>query len=146
MPLLLQDMKILCILFQKISNEMKKVYPVCHYIHINTFSIADAKTVASSFDCKYTETSGALNHNVDELLVGILKQIRLKQAEKARFSASGGRRKNRLAGNLSVPTGKSPRNLGVPRRKSAGLRVRGLLDKMLGVDSKSKSCDDLNVL
>ena len=140
-------MKILCILFQEFSNEMKKVYPVCHYIHIlNTFSIADAKTVASSFDCKYTETSGALNHNVDELLVGILKQIRLKQAEKARFSASGGRRKNRLAGNLSVPTGKSPRNLGVPRRKSAGLRVRGLLDKMLGVDSKSKSCDDLNVL
>ena len=139
-------MKILCILFQEFSNEMKKVYPVCHYIHINTFFIADAKTVASSFDCKYTETSGALNHNVDELLVGILKQIRLKQAEKARFSASGGRRKNRLAGNLSVPTGKSPRNLGVPRRKSAGLRVRGLLDKMLGVDPKSKSCDDLNVL
>ena len=140
-------MKILCILFQEFSNEMKKVYPVCHYIHINMyFFIADAKTVASSFDCKYTETSGALNHNVDELLVGILKQIRLKQAEKARFSASGGRRKNRLAGNLSVPTGKSPRNLGVPRRKSAGLRVRGLLDKMLGVDSKSKSCDDLNVL
>ena len=140
-------MKILCILFQEFSNEMRESLPgLSLYSYKYFFFIADAKTVASSFDCKYTETSGALNHNVDELLVGILKQIRLKQAEKARFSASGGRRKNRLAGNLSVPTGKSPRNLGVPRRKSAGLRVRGLLDKMLGVDPKSKSCDDLNVL
>ena len=33
----MQDMKILCILFQEFSNELKKVYPVCHYIHINTF-------------------------------------------------------------------------------------------------------------
>ena len=44
----------------------------------------DAKALASTYDCKYTETSGALNHNVDELLVGILKQIRLKSAEKSR--------------------------------------------------------------
>ena len=64
------------------------------------FSIfADAKTVAKAYDCKYTETSGALNHNVDELLVGILKQIRLKLAEKSKGSsraeaaASGNRRK-----------------------------------------------------
>ena len=34
----------------------------------------------------------------------------------------------------------------VTRRKSAGVRVRGILDKMLGNDSKSKSCDDLHVL
>ena len=106
--------------------------------------ITDAKTVASSFDCKYTETSGALNHNVDELLVGILKQIRLKLAEKVRFSCGGRRR--RLPGNLSIPgsgNNKSP----ATRRKSAGIRVRGILDKVLGNNSsKSKSCDDLHVL
>ena len=38
----------------------------------------DAKTVANTYKSKYTETSAALNHNVDELLVGILTQIRLK--------------------------------------------------------------------
>jgi hypothetical protein len=63
------------------------------------YYFADAKTVAKAYDCKYTETSGALNHNVDELLVGILKQIRLKLAEKskgnsrAEAAASGNRRK-----------------------------------------------------
>ena len=38
----------------------------------------DAKAVANTYKSKYTETSAALNHNVDELLVGILTQIRLK--------------------------------------------------------------------
>lgn len=31
--------------------------------------------MATSFDCKYIETSVGINHNVDELLVGILTQI-----------------------------------------------------------------------
>lgn len=35
-------------------------------------------SVAKQYSCKYTETSAALNHHVDELLVGILSQIRLK--------------------------------------------------------------------
>lgn len=34
--------------------------------------------MATSFDCKYIETSSGIQHNVDELLVGILKQIRLR--------------------------------------------------------------------
>ena len=34
--------------------------------------------MANTYKSKYTETSAALNHNVDELLVGILTQIRLK--------------------------------------------------------------------
>lgn len=37
----------------------------------------EARSVAKQYDCKYTETSAALNHHVDELLVGILSQIRL---------------------------------------------------------------------
>ncbi|XP_005090339.1 GTP-binding protein GEM [Aplysia californica] len=37
----------------------------------------EARLVAETYDCKYTETSAALNHYVDELLVGILTQIRL---------------------------------------------------------------------
>lgn len=42
------------------------------------FSVIAGKSLATSFDCKYIETSSGMQHNVDELLVGILKQIRLK--------------------------------------------------------------------
>ena len=46
--------------------------------------------MANTYKSKYTETSAALNHNVDELLVGILTQIRLKlQTQvKVRFNFS----------------------------------------------------------
>ncbi|ESO82236.1 hypothetical protein LOTGIDRAFT_92070, partial [Lottia gigantea] len=40
-------------------------------------SADDARLLATGYDCKYAETSAALNHYVDELLVGILSQIRL---------------------------------------------------------------------
>lgn len=93
--------------------------------------------MASAYDCKYTETSGVLNHNVDELLVGILKQIRLKLAER-RERVNPGTKRKLLRGTVN----KSAES----RRKSAGIRVKGILGKMLGGDSKSKSCDDLHVL
>lgn len=40
----------------------------------------EARLLATTFDCKYAETSAALNHYVDELLVGIISQIRLQLA------------------------------------------------------------------
>ncbi|KAL8614722.1 hypothetical protein ACOMHN_017060 [Nucella lapillus] len=40
----------------------------------------EARMLATTFDCKYAETSAALNHHVDELLVGIITQIRLQLA------------------------------------------------------------------
>lgn len=38
--------------------------------------IEEAKQVATTYDCKYIETSAALNHQVDHLVVGTLTQIR----------------------------------------------------------------------
>ncbi|XP_052062025.1 ras-related protein Rap-2a-like [Mytilus californianus] len=38
----------------------------------------EARQIAKEFECKYIETSAVLNHKVDELLVGLLKQIKLK--------------------------------------------------------------------
>lgn len=38
----------------------------------------EAKSLADLFDCKYIETSATLNHKVDDLLLGLLKQIKLK--------------------------------------------------------------------
>ena len=69
------------------------------------YKIPDAKSMASSYNCKYTETSAALNHNVDELLVGVLTQIRLKQAEKNRFRGGGKKAAGRRA--LLSATGSS---------------------------------------
>ncbi|XP_034230159.1 uncharacterized protein LOC117638997 [Thrips palmi] len=43
-----------------------------------TVTAEEGKAAATSYDCKFIETSVAINHNVDELLVGILTQIRLK--------------------------------------------------------------------
>lgn len=48
--------------------------PLFWLLAINTAG----KSLATSFDCKYIETSSGMQHNVDELLVGILKQIRLR--------------------------------------------------------------------
>ena len=46
-----------------------------------TNPFAEARSLATSHDCKYVEVSVSLDHNVDTLLVGIVKQIRLKQGE-----------------------------------------------------------------
>ncbi|XP_073848802.1 rad, Gem/Kir family member 1 isoform X2 [Musca autumnalis] len=41
-------------------------------------SADEGKSMATAYDCKFIETSVGINHNVDELLVGLLSQIRLK--------------------------------------------------------------------
>lgn len=52
------------------------------YIYLLSESIsyffAEALEMANQYEAKYTETSAALNHNVDELLVGTLDHIRYK--------------------------------------------------------------------
>lgn len=37
---------------------------------------SEGKALAKSIDAKFIETSSGIQHNVDELLVGILKQVR----------------------------------------------------------------------
>ena len=39
----------------------------------------EGKELARCYDAKFIETSAGLKHNVDELLVGVLKQILLRQ-------------------------------------------------------------------
>ena len=38
---------------------------------------AEGKRAAKKHDCKYAEVSATIGHNVDQLLVGVLQQIRL---------------------------------------------------------------------
>lgn len=90
---------------------------------------ADALRVARKFDCRYIETSAALNHHVDELLVGILSQIRQQIAP----SASG----------LLAPPGESKAR---SRSKSPGKAISDFFSKIFGgSDKKAKSCETLFV-
>lgn len=121
--------------------------------------VAEGKLMATSFDCKYIETSVGINHNVDELLVGVLTQIRLKleNPEKTRDlfrkRSSSKRNLNRdksPASGTGTPTGGSSAQNSPKKyrgsRTSASLKVRSLLGKVWARDSKSKSCENLHVL
>ena len=44
---------------------------------------SDGIKVAEKFCVKFIETSAALNQNVDQLFEGIIKQIRLRELERA---------------------------------------------------------------
>jgi len=46
--------------------------------------------LANDNGCKYTEVSAILNHKVDDLLVGIVKQIRLSGGRQHKHRAGGG--------------------------------------------------------
>lgn len=84
--------------------------------------ITDARKLADTHCCKYIETSVALNHQVDELLVGILRQIRLSRNKKS----------------PQVNPGSHPK----PKVKRSG--ALGLLDRLFSRKAKSGStCDNL---
>ncbi|XP_023012297.2 uncharacterized protein [Leptinotarsa decemlineata] len=120
-------------------------------------STEEGKSMATSYDCKYIETSVGINHNVDELLVGILSQIRLKleNPERSRdlFRKRSSSKKNlnrnkSPASGAATPTGSCQNSPKKYRgsRTSASLKVRSLLGKVWARDSKSKSCENLHVL
>ncbi|PVD20965.1 hypothetical protein C0Q70_19129 [Pomacea canaliculata] len=89
-------------------------------------SSRDARLIAMKYDCKYEETSAALNHRVDELLVGILSQIRLKLAPPSSDTL--------LA--PEVPSSKG--------RSQSPRRAMSFLTKLFNqTKKKAKSCDNL---
>ncbi|XP_014258610.1 GTP-binding protein REM 1-like isoform X2 [Cimex lectularius] len=98
---------------------------------------AEGKNLATDYDCKYIETSVGFNHNVDELLVGIVSQIRLKKEKKPGDAAEASPPPPCLSKRFP-----KARNA----RTSASLKVKGLLSKVWARDSKSKSCENLHVL
>lgn len=95
-------------------------------------SVDEGRSCAVVFNCKFIETSAALQHRVRELFEGITRQIRLRRDSKEdneRRQASG------------------------QRRQSVGQRARRFLgrlvarnNKKMAFRQKSKSCHDLSVL
>lgn len=63
------------ILSFKIEIQFKFFHPSLSLLHL---IFTEGKAMATAYDCKFIETSVGINHNVDELLVGLLTQIRLK--------------------------------------------------------------------
>ncbi|XP_063439858.1 ras-related protein Ral-B-like [Mytilus trossulus] len=88
--------------------------------------IEEARSTALKYDCKYAETSAALNHHVDELLVGILSQIRLKQNPEL---------------VQEIPDTHTKKH---KERKGSFKVAKGLLNKLFRKSSKrDKSCENL---
>ncbi|XP_039750586.1 uncharacterized protein LOC120626862 isoform X2 [Pararge aegeria] len=95
----------------------------------------EGKALATSKDSKFIETSSGIQHNVDELLVGILKQIRLKES-----------REKKQAKKIAKQETK-PSKLASSRTHISLSIARELLQKICINDiSKSKSCENLHVL
>ncbi|XP_066137975.1 uncharacterized protein [Euwallacea fornicatus] len=90
----------------------------------------EGKGLAVAKDCKFIETSSGIQHNVDELLVGILKQIRLRESLEKKKSMT--KEKSKMKGSKT------------------SLRLhfaKEILQKICLNDiSKSKSCENLHVL
>ena len=88
------------------------------------------RSLAMKYGCKYIETSPGINHNVDELLVGMLAQVQLHEEKEEEKVASG----YSQHGN-----GKSG--------KGGGFKVMNLFEKVWKINkSNSKSCENLHVL
>lgn len=93
----------------------------------------EGKQLAASRECKFIETSSGIQHNVDELLVGVLKQIRLRENRDKKLKRQGSKR--RILSKLHGSKTALSLNL-----------AREILNKMCLNDSKSKSCENLHVL
>ncbi|XP_017839956.1 uncharacterized protein LOC108597757 isoform X2 [Drosophila busckii] len=88
----------------------------------------EGKTLAASRDAKFIETSSGIQHNVDELLVGILKQMRLKETREKKASQT----------KTKMKTSRTHISLHLAKE---------ILQKICLSDiSKSKSCENLHVL
>ncbi|XP_064610604.1 GTP-binding protein RAD-like isoform X2 [Liolophura sinensis] len=95
-------------------------------------STDEAHAVAKQYGCKCTETSAAINHQVDELLVGLVSQIRLK-----------------LSSGLDHPSAHTSLDKKSPNKKYKQVvkGARGLLNRILKRNSPHlKACDNLYVL
>ncbi|KAM7319904.1 GTP-binding protein GEM isoform X2 [Alexandromys fortis] len=95
-------------------------------------SVSEGRACAVVFDCKFIETSAAVQHNVKELFEGIVRQVRLRRDSKEK-------NERRLA--------YQKRRESLPRkaRRFWG-KIVAKNNKNMAFKLKSKSCHDLSVL
>jgi hypothetical protein len=88
---------------------------------------AEAKAVAARYRCKFVEVSAVLNYKIDELLVGVVTQIRLKRSRYRNEIVSG------VAAECEAVTG-------------CYRQARGVVNMLFGRHQKRRlfrSCDNL---
>ncbi|XP_030072526.1 GTP-binding protein GEM [Microcaecilia unicolor] len=95
-------------------------------------SVAEGRACAVVFDCKFIETSAAVQHNVKELFEGIVRQVRLRRDSKEKNEKRMAFQKRRE----SIPK-KARRFWG---------KIVAKKNKNMAFKLKSKSCHDLSVL
>ncbi|XP_022243170.1 GTP-binding protein REM 1-like [Limulus polyphemus] len=99
---------------------------------LRNVSTKEGRALANDHTWKFIETSTGINHHVDELLVGILSQIRLKCQHRERL------KKQRESDTLMVPGFFS-----FCSTSKTKVFVKRILEKAV---LKSRSCDNLHVL
>lgn len=106
----------------------------CDLVRRREVSVSEGRTCAAVFDCKFIETSAAMQHNVWEAFHGIVRQLRLR-----RDSKEANKRRRYISCNS--------------RRESLPVKAKRFLDRMVAKNNpsvafwlKSKSCHDLSVL
>ncbi|XP_071038506.1 uncharacterized protein [Parasteatoda tepidariorum] len=107
-------------------------------VRTRAITVDEAKSIACSYECKFIETSAAINHQVDELLVGVVTQIRLKAQQLSEMTS------------FTENSGASRPSRSLQKRMSlggSGRKTRSILSKLLGKGKiKSQSCGNLYVL
>ncbi|XP_058034237.1 GTP-binding protein GEM [Ahaetulla prasina] len=95
-------------------------------------SVSEGRACAVVFDCKFIETSAAVQHNVRELFEGIVRQVRLRRDSREK-------NEKRLAYQKRKET--------IPKkaRRFWG-KIVARKNKNMAFKLKSKSCHDLSVL
>uniref|UniRef100_A0A8D3E806 GTP-binding protein n=1 Tax=Scophthalmus maximus TaxID=52904 RepID=A0A8D3E806_SCOMX len=106
----------------------------CDLVRRREVSVSEGRTCAAVFDCKFIETSAAMQHNVWDAFHGIVRQLRLRRDSKEA-------NKRRRHTNCNT------------RRESLPTKAKRFLDKVAARNNpnvafwlKSKSCHDLSVL
>ncbi|KAM9307560.1 GTP-binding protein GEM [Gastrophryne carolinensis] len=104
----------------------------CDLVRCREVSIAEGRACAVVFDCKFIETSAAVQHNMKELFEGIVRQVRLRRDSKEKNERRLAFQKRRE----SIPK-KARRFWG---------KIVAKKNKNMAFKLKSKSCHDLSVL
>ena len=128
-------------------------YPIANYDFIFiylSFLFQEGRSVAFKYGCKFVETSVAINDKVDDLLAGILKQIRLsieaaRQKESQPSAESSGHGKNLKRNNSDALINE------IKKKTSSGaghntisFRSNTLTRKLFRSSASEKTKDKLN--
>uniref|UniRef100_A0A8C1XIQ0 GTP-binding protein n=1 Tax=Cyprinus carpio TaxID=7962 RepID=A0A8C1XIQ0_CYPCA len=101
----------------------------CDLVRCREVSISEGRSSAAVFDCKFIETSAAMQHNVWPLFEGIIRQLRLRRDSTENLTRRGSLQKRRE----SLPK----------KAKRFISRMVAKKNKQAAFKLKSKSCHDL---